>query len=483
MTRLITTLAIVAGVAGGMGEAGLAGAGAPGPAGAVGAASLSANAPGATTGAQAAHIYAIQGARIVPVSGAVIDNGTIVFRDGVIAAVGATVTVPAGAQLVEGKGLTVYPGLIDMGSTVGLAIPAVPRVENPNTREDVERVKADYLLRAQWRAADHVDPIAPALGRVASAGITSVLATPSGDAIRGQSALITTVLPDDEPQIGAVADERKGVMVLKTPVALHVTFSRQPAGGSAYPNSLMGVIAFVRQAFLDAQHFAAVRSRLEGATAPPAERGAVRLHYQPAFEALQPALAGRLPVAFEGETVRDILRGLDMAKSFKLDPIVTNGREAGEVAADLKAVNARVILSLNYPTRPPNLAPDADESLRTLRARADAPKTAAALAKAGVPFAFATSGLSEPRDFIKNAAKAVESGLSREDAVRALTLQAATIAGAADRLGSLEAGKIANVFVTEGDLFDEKMQIKHVFVDGRPVRIEAPAREGNRRGQ
>jgi imidazolonepropionase-like amidohydrolase len=478
MTRFIITLAMVAG---GIGAAGLAGAGAPGTAG---PASLSAIARSATAGAQAEHIYAIQGARIVPVSGPVIENGTIVFRDGVITAVGAKVTVPAGAQLVEGKGLSVYPGLIDMGSTVGLAMPAVPRVENPNTREDVERVKADYLLRAQWRAADHVDPVAPALGSAASAGITSVLATPSGDAIRGQSALITTVLPDDEPQIGAVADERKGVMVLKTPVALHVTFSRQPAGGSAYPNSLMGVIAFVRQAFLDAQHFAAVRTRLEGgATAPPVERGAVRLHYQPAFEAMQPALAGRLPVAFEGETVRDILRGLDMAKSFKLDPIVTNGREAGEVAADLKAVNARVILSLNYPTRPQNLAPDADESLRTLRARADAPKTAAALAKAGVPFAFATSGLKEPRDFIKNAAKAVESGLSREDAVRALTLQAATIAGAAERLGSLEAGKIANVLVTEGDLFDEKMQIKHVFVDGRPVRIEAPAREGNRRGQ
>jgi imidazolonepropionase-like amidohydrolase len=181
--------------------------------------------------------------------------------------------------------------------------------------------------------------------------------------------------------------------------------------------------------------------------------------------------------------VREILRGLDMAKSFKLDPIITNGREAGDVAADLKAVNARVVLSLNYPTRPQNLAPDADEPLRVLRDRADAPKTAAALAKAGVPFAFATAGLSEPRDFIKNAAKAVQSGLAREDALGALTLQAATIAGAADRLGSLEAGKIANVLVTEGDLFDEKMQIKHVFVGGRPVNLEAAAPQGEQRGQ
>jgi imidazolonepropionase-like amidohydrolase len=260
---------------------------------------------------------------------------------------------------------------------------------------------------------------------------------------------------------------------LKTPVALHVTFSEQPAGGNAYPNSLMGVIAFVRQAFVDAQHWTTVQS---------ASR--VRTIYDPALEALQPALAGRLPVAFEGESAREILRGLDLARSFKLDPIVTNGREADQVVSDLKSANARVIVSLNYPTRPQNLAPDADESLRVLRSRQNAPRTPAALAKAGVPFAFSTSGLSEPRDFIKNAAKAVQNGLSREDALKALTIQAATIAGAAERVGSLEPGKVANVLVTDGDLFDEKMQIKHVFVDGRPVNLEAAAAAQNpRRGQ
>ena len=428
---------------------------------------------GVFVGAQAPHLYAIQGARIVPVSGAIIDTGTIIFRDGVITAVGANVTVPPGAQIVAGKGLTVYPGLVDMGSNVGLSLPALPRAENPRTTEDVERVKADYLLRAHLRAADYVDPTASALTRAAAAGITSVLATPSGDAIRGQSALINTGLPEDEPQIGALADERKGALVLKTPVALHVTFSEQPAGGNAYPNSLMGVIAFVRQAFVDAQHWSTVQS---------ASR--VRTIYDPALEALQPALAGRLPVAFEGESAREILRGLDLARSFKLDPIVTNGREADQVVSDLKSANARVIVSLNYPTRPQNLAPDADESLRVLRSRQNAPRTPAALAKAGVPFAFSTSGLSEPRDFIKNAAKAVQNGLSREDALKALTIQAATIAGAAERVGSLEPGKVANVLVTEGDLFDEKMQIKHVFVDGRPVNLEAAAAAQNpRRGQ
>jgi imidazolonepropionase-like amidohydrolase len=438
--------------------------------------------PGARGATQASFIYAIQGARIVPVSGAAIENGTIVFRDGVIVAVGANATVPAGAVVIAGKGLVVYPGLIDMGSTAGLDMPAVPRADSPRTTEDVERVKAEYLLRPQFRAADFVNPVGVTLARVAANGITSVLATPSGDAIRGQSALINTALGEDDPQIGAVADERKGAMVLKTPVALHVTFSEQPGGGNAYPNSLMGVIAFVRQAFLDAQHWAATSAFVKASADKPT-RPWFRQVYEPAFEALQPALNGRMPVAFEGEASREILRGLDMARSFKLDPIITNGREADQVASDLKAANARVILSLNYQTRPQHLAPDADEPLRTLRARANAPKTAGALAKAGVVFAFSSSGLSEPRDFIRNAAKAVQNGLSRDEALKALTLQAATIAGAADRLGSLETGKIANVLVTEGDLFDDKMTIRHVFVDGRPVNLEAGAPQGGRRGQ
>ena len=419
--------------------------------------------------AQAPVIYAIDGARVVPVSGAVIENGTVVFRDGVITAVGERVIVPVGAQIIAGKGLTVYPGLIDMGSTAGLTMPPLPRAENPRTTEDVERIKAASLLRPQLHAADHVDPTHAALARAAAAGITSVLATPTGDAVRGQSALINTSLPPDEPQIGALADRRKGAIVVKTPVALHVTFSERPAGGNAYPNSLMGVIAFVRQAFVDAQHW-------QAAAPTPAAAVANRHQlYNPALDALRPALAGSVPVAFEGATAREILRGLDMARSFKLSPIVTNGREADQVTAALKAANARVIVSLDYPQRPQNLAPDADEPLRVLRDRINAPKTPAALAKAGVPFAFSTGGLNEPRDFIKNAVKAVQNGLSREDALEALTLHAATIAGAADRVGSLEAGKIANLLVTDGDLFDEKVQIKFVFVDGRPIDLEAAA--------
>lgn len=421
--------------------------------------------------------YAITNARIIPVSGAPIENGTVVMRNGLIAQVGAGVTAPAGAVVIDGKGLTVYPGLIDMGSSVGLELPPAPRNENAQTTEDIERAKRAFLVRPQLRAAEHLNPNAQPLLRAAGAGITAVLSTPGGDAIRGQSALVNTALPPDAPQIGAVADDRRGQLIVKSPVALHVSFAERPGGGNAYPVSLMGVIAFVRQTFLDAQYQQTASEHYQRTKARTS-----RPLFDPALDAMQPALSGRMPVAFDAQAAREILRALEMAKTFKLDPIITNGREADQVASDLKSANARVILSLNYPARPQTIAPDADESLETLRARANAPKTAGLLDKAGIPFAFASAGLNDPKDFVKNAAKAVQNGLPKDAALRALTLGAATIAGAADRLGSLDAGKIANVVVTEGDLFDEKMTIKHVFVDGRPVNLEAAQPPPPRRG-
>lgn len=410
---------------------------------------------GASAQQEATYTYAITGARIVPVSTAPIDNGTIVFSDGIITAVGANVTVPAGAVTFVGKGLSVYPGLIDMGSAAGLEPPPIPRADNPQTTEDVERVKRETLLRAHLRAADHMNPAAAALAKAAAAGITSQLATPDGDGIRGQSALVFTALGADVPQIGALADERRGRLVIRPVVALHVGTADRPAGGNAYPNSLMGIIAFNRQAFLDAQWYQQAKGAAHSA----------------ALEAMRPALAGQIPVAFRATTATDILRALDMASMFKLDPIITTARQVEPVTMQLKAANARVIYSLNFPTRPVSLAPDADEPLRVLRDRAAAPTAPAALDKAGVLFAFESGGLADPKDFLKNGKSVVAGGLSKESALKALTLNAATIAGVADRLGSLDRGKIANIVVTEGELFDEKSVIKHVFVNGRPVKL------------
>jgi imidazolonepropionase-like amidohydrolase len=180
-------------------------------------------------------------------------------------------------------------------------------------------------------------------------------------------------------------------------------------------------------------------------------------------------------VAFAAGEEREIGRALKMAADFRLDPIIAGGLEADKAAAEIKAAGARVIYSLDYPAKPKSLAPDADEPIRVLRQRANAPKVPAALDKAGITFAFASVGLKEPKDFVKNAAKAVVAGLPADAAIRALTINAAHIAGAADRLGSLEKGKIANMIVTDGDVFADATKIRHVFVDGRPVRIDDTA--------
>jgi imidazolonepropionase-like amidohydrolase len=250
-------------------------------------------------------------------------------------------------------------------------------------------------------------------------------------------------------------------------------------GGDGYPVSLIGAIAFVRQSFLDAQHQQLTAQRYERVKGA----GVSRPTYDPSLDALLPALSGRLPVAFQADQAREIVRALEMAQEFKLDPIITGGREADQVAADLKARNARVIYSLNYPVRSRMLAPDADEPLRDLRARAHASKVPSALDKAGVQFAFSSSGLREQRDFLRNASRAVKDGLSPDAAVRALTINAARMAGAGDRLGTIERGKIANVIVTDGDLFEEKTRIRHVFVDGRAITVEEPQQEPRRGGR
>lgn len=427
------------------------------------------------TSADAPHIYAIRGAKIVSVSGPDIASGTVVIRNGMIEAVGASVQLPEAAHIVDGSGLTVYPGLIDMTNSSGsdLQINRQPPA-NLRTTEEVERWKRNLILTPAVSAAEHLRE-APELTRLASAGITNVLSVPPGAVVRGRSALVNVVAPVDEHPIGNVGDYRVGIQVVRTPVALHIDPSAN-VGGGGYPVSLPGVLAFLKQTFLDAQHQQLVARKAAQSTA-------VRPAYDPALEALQPALEGRLPVAFEANASREILRALEMAREFKLTPMITGGREADQVADTLKARNVHVIYNVNYPQRSRMLPPDADESVEVLRARANAPKVPAALQKAGVTFAFSATGINQPREFVRNVGRAVREGLPADAAVRALTLNAAKIAGADARLGSIDKGKLANLIVTQGDLFDERMQIKHVFVEGRMVPVEdapAPQRGGGR---
>jgi imidazolonepropionase-like amidohydrolase len=193
-------------------------------------------------------------------------------------------------------------------------------------------------------------------------------------------------------------------------------------------------------------------------------------------------------VSFEAGELREILRALAMAKEFNLDPIVTGGIEADEAVVDLKAANAKVILTLAMPNpqgggrgRGGN-----DTPIRVTRMQQKAPKVAAALEKAGIPYAFSSEGLQTPAEFLRGVARAVrEGGLTEDQALHALTINAAKIAGVSDRVGTLVKGRIANAIVVEGGLFSDQARVRRVFVDGRPVNIDVPPAQqqtGGRRG-
>src|SRR5688572_18939143 len=289
----------------------------------------------------AAPAYAIRGAKIVPVSGAEIASGNIVLRNGLIEAVGASAAIPNDAIIIDGTGLTVYPGLIDMGNSAAIEAPAGDTgggggggggrggaaAAPGQSRESLERAKRMSILRPDYQAAENVRIEGPELTRLAAAGITSVLATPAGNIFRGQSALVNVIAPPDDPQIGSVADIRRTMTVVEAPVALHVNFN---PGGGPYPASLMGAISFVRQAFSDA---AWQRQALAHYEKNPAM---VRPSWDPALNGLLPAIDRKIPVAFDAGEAREIARVLRLAKELNVNPIVTGAREAGQMAAELK---------------------------------------------------------------------------------------------------------------------------------------------------
>jgi imidazolonepropionase-like amidohydrolase len=205
--------------------------------------------------------------------------------------------------------------------------------------------------------------------------------------------------------------------------------------------------------------------------------------FDPSLEALQPVIAGTMPVVFRANTQREIERALDLAKEFKLKAMIGGGAEAHLVTGRLKAENVPVLLSLNFPrvtAAPAAGAPP--EPLRVLRSRVQAPRTPGDLAKAGVRFAF-QAGANTHTEFLANVRRAVANGLTPDQAIRALTLGSAELLGAADRIGSIEAGKIANLTVVRGDLFAEDGRVTAVYVDGKPHEVGAPANPSTARSR
>lgn len=418
-------------------------------------------------------VYAITNARIVPVAGAPIARGTVVVRQGLIESVGAAVNPPADAQIIDGTGLTVYPGFIDPYSDLGLAAPAAPagrRGGGPAAgarQQGAAEVGAPNSLhpaglQPELAAIDLLQVSESTFAGPQSAGYTSALVAPSSGIFQGQAALIE--LTNDEPQR----------ILLRSPVALGIGF--RPARGGEYPGSLLGVFSSMRQMLLDAQHYAAEQA------AYAANPHMQRPEYDASLEALQPVLARREPVIMRASSEREIERALDMAKEFGLRPIISGGAESDQLIDRLKTEHVPVLLSLDFPRRPV-ASPDADpEPLRMLRARVDAPKVAGKLAAAGIEFAFDPSGITNWPDVLVNARRTVDAGLSADQAIRAMTLAPAQILGVADRLGTIEPGKIANLTLVKGDALDRNGIVTEIFVDGRPTEIPAPSAPAAGRG-
>lgn len=422
--------------------------------------------------------YAITNARIVPGTGSTIERGTVVVRDGVIAAVGANVPVPADARSVDGAGLTVYPGFIEAGGSLGIPAPrpaggggggmmAAMRgggASGPSAPE----APNSTMPAGQQPELTALDLLAPTEGGFAvaqAAGFTSALTAPTSGIFVGQSAVI------------ALRDGGAQEILVRSPVAMHVGFATARGFGGGYPNSLLGVFAALRQALLDAQHYGA-----EQAAYAADPRGRARPTNDPSLAALQPVLAGTMPVVMTANTEREIERALDLAKEFGLRPIISGGREAHKLGARLKAENVPVLLSLDFPSRPANRSPDAaPEPLRVLRERVEAPHTPALLADMGVRVAFQSGG--DYAGFLANLQRAVASGLSRDQALRALTTTPAELFGLADRYGTIEAGRPANLTLVTNDIFAQGANVAAVFVDGRYLRVPAPAATPSRGGR
>ncbi|MPZ17877.1 MAG: amidohydrolase family protein [Luteitalea sp.] len=415
--------------------------------------------------------YAIRDARIVPVTGSIIERGTIVLSDGLITAVGASVTVPPEAEVIDGTGLTVYPGLIDTLTTIGLprsqrAQPSADAERSPSSpsassqpRRPASRGPEDRPGSTPWAlAADSLQAEDERVEEWRSAGFTAAVVAPSRGILPGQASVVN------------LAGERPGDMVVAPSVALPI--SLEPLERAAgFPSSLMGVLAYVRQTFLDARHGMAVEEAYE-----KTPRGQKRPEYDRTVEAVSQVLAERRPILLPATNRPQILRMLDFARELELNAAIYGAQGAYDVAEAVAAGKLPMLVSLKWPEQAKDADPEEDVSLRVLRFRERAPSTPAALTKAGVKFAFYSDGLATPKEVLKNVRRALDAGLTREAALRAFTQDAADIYGVGNRLGSLETGKIANVLVTEGELFDEKTKVALVFVDGQKFEpVDQPA--------
>ena len=391
--------------------------------------------------------FAIRNARIVTVSGPDIENGTVVIRDGKIEAVGTNVSVPAGAQTIDGRGLSVYPGMIDAGTNMGLV--EVP--QGANGTVDLSEVGE---LNPNAKAIIAVNPHSAHIGVTRVEGITNTLTAPTGGLISGQAALINL--------LGTAPKE----MAVVPQAALVINYPRIGFGGGGFgggfqqPGNLADTLTAnerqveqIRKMLRDAEAYGRAQDAYaKDKSLPRPDRNVV-------LEPLVPYVRGEQPVIFRADREAEIRGAIRFAEEMKLKPIILGGNDAWKVASLLKEKNVPVILTGVFSL--PSREDDAYDSLY---------ENPAKLQQAGVRFCISTGDAGpEVRNLAQYAGMAAAFGLSKADAVKSVTLFPAQILNVADRLGAIEAGKMANLVVTDGDLLEIRTRIKYLLIDGRPV--------------
>lgn len=391
-------------------------------------------------------VFAIRNAHIVTVSGADIDGGTVLIRDGKIEAVGTSVNVPSGAHVIEGGGLWVYPGMIDAGTSLGLVEVGQGAPGTVDTAEVGE-------LNPNANAIVAINPHSAHVGVTRVDGVTNTVTLPLGGLISGQAAVINLV--------GTTQVE----MSVVPSAALVINYPRTSGGGGggfAAPPQVNLSEALVtanrqleqiRRMLRDAEAYGRARE------AYAKDKSIPRPDQNIVLEALVPYVRGERPVIFRADRESEIRGAVRFADEMKLKPIILGGNDAWKIAELLREKNVPVILTgiLNLPSRE-------DDFYDTLY------ENASKLQQAGVRFCISTGDNgANVRNLPFYAGMAAAFGLPKVEALKAVTLYPAQIMNVADRLGSIEVGKMANVVVTDGDLLETRTHVRHLFIDGRQV--------------
>lgn len=414
--------------------------------------------------AQAPGVYAITDATIHPASGPDIANGTVVIRGGLIEAVGANVTIPPDAAVIDAKGAHVYPGLIDAQTSLGFpsARPQTRRRGGGGGGQRGQQPETLPETSPAYIAMHNVNLTDDDIDARRGIGVTTIVTAPAFGIFNGQSVVL---------DLGTgTADER----VIRSPAAMQISFNTRPAW--TFPDSLMGVIAYIRQTMLDAQWYSNARSIYD--KNPTVGQ---RPQTSESLEAMQPVIAKSLPVVFVADSELMMRRAQKIANEFGLRYILAGGRQGYRFANDLKAAGVPVLVSVKWPVAPASKEDREEQPLRLIRDRQLQPTTPSVFVKSGVTFAL-VSGAGKTGDFIPGIRKAIDNGLSADDALKATTIWPARIFGVDRQLGSIDHGKIANVVVSDKPIFDKDAKITHEFVDGREVRLQAPEKKAGESG-